>query len=155
MKRGRFSNLASSVLALTLMAAGTVAADEDSPWVLDTRSDQQHGEYLVDGAGMSLYLFKKDTQGSKKSTCHDRCAEAWPPLTSDAAPQATGAVKSELLGVIEHEDGSQQVTYNGWPLYYFIKDENPGDTRGQDVKGFGAEWYLVTPEGKPVEHAEE
>ena len=43
-----------------------------------------------------------------------------------------------------------QVTYNGWPLYYFIKDKAPGDTMGQDVKGFGAEWYLVMPSGKEV-----
>ncbi|HET7369745.1 MAG TPA: hypothetical protein VFK45_02780 [Gammaproteobacteria bacterium] len=40
-----------------------------------------------------------------------------------------------------------QVTYNGWPLYYYAGDKKPGDTRGQDKKGFGAEWYLISPEG--------
>jgi predicted lipoprotein with Yx(FWY)xxD motif len=47
-----------------------------------------------------------------------------------------------------------QVTYNGWPLYYFAPDEQPGDTKGHEVDGFGAEWYVVTPEGEPLAAAE-
>jgi hypothetical protein len=41
-----------------------------------------------------------------------------------------------------------QVTYNGWPLYYFASDVEPGHTRGHDIEGYGTEWYLVTPEGE-------
>ncbi|MGH6913524.1 MAG: hypothetical protein ACREH3_07425, partial [Geminicoccales bacterium] len=37
------------------------------------------------------------------------------------------------------------------PLYQFAKDAQPGDTKGQDVEGFGAEWYLISPEGEKVE----
>lgn len=43
-----------------------------------------------------------------------------------------------------------QMTYHGCPLYYFVKGKATGDTKGQDVEGFGAEWYLVTPGGKKV-----
>ena len=60
------------------------------------------------------------------------------------------AVRAQLLGTVERRDGAKQVTYNGWPLYYYARDQNPGDTNGQDVEGFGAEWYLVTPDGNPV-----
>ena len=59
-----------------------------------------------------------------------------------------------MLGTVERRDGSLQVTYNGWPLYYFVKDGKPGDTIGQDMEGFGGEWYLVSPDGDHVEHAE-
>ncbi len=55
-------------------------------------------------------------------------------------------------GASKRKDGRRQVTYNGWPLYTFVKDTAPGNTAGQDVEGFGGEWYLVTPEGEHVEH---
>ena len=38
-----------------------------------------------------------------------------------------------------------QVTYNGHPLYYYAADQKPGDTSGQNVDGFGAEWYVLSP----------
>ena len=41
--------------------------------------------------------------------------------------------------------------FNGWPLYYFVRDEAPGDTNGQDVGDAPNIWYLVTPEGAPLE----
>lgn len=54
------------------------------------------------------------------------------------------------LSTTKRKDGSTQVTYNGWPLYYFAKDQTPGEITGQDVEGFGAEWYLVSPDGEKV-----
>ena len=70
--------------------------------------------------------------------------------SSHGEPQAGAGVNAGALGSLKRPDGTMQVTYNGWPLYYFIKDKAPGDTMGQDVKGFSAEWYLVTPSGKEV-----
>jgi predicted lipoprotein with Yx(FWY)xxD motif len=60
-----------------------------------------------------------------------------------------------MLATLKRKDGSTQVAYNGRPLYHFMKDEQPGDIKGQGVKGFGAEWYLISPEGKTVEEEEE
>ncbi len=56
-----------------------------------------------------------------------------------------------MIGNIQREDGTTQVTYNGWPLYYYAKDQASGDTTGHDIKDFGAEWYLLTPEGEKAE----
>lgn len=117
-----------------------------------TAKKSPYGVYLVDAAGMSLYLFKADTQG-KGSTCYNACAEVWPPLLTKGSPEIGGKAKADLLGTIERKNGATQVTYNGWPLYYFAKDDEPGDTQGQDVHGFGGEWYLVAPDGTVV-HAE-
>lgn len=122
---------------------------------LQVYEKQPYGTYLVDGENMSLYLFKADTQNADSSMCYDACAGAWPPFVSQAEPEAAApAVDASMIGTIERRDGSMQVTYNGWPLYYFARDSAPGDTEGQDVMGFGAEWYLVSPAGAEV-HAEE
>jgi len=43
--------------------------------------------------------------------------------------------------VINRPDGSKQLAYDGWPLYYFSNDVNPGDTNGQ---GVGNVWYACT-----------
>jgi predicted lipoprotein with Yx(FWY)xxD motif len=105
--------------------------------------------HLAGNEGMSLYLFESDQQSA--STCYDACAGAWPPLITDGAPKAEGDSEASLLGTTERKDGSMQATYNGWPLYYFVKDKKPGDTMGQDKKGFGGEWYLVEPSGEAME----
>ena len=51
------------------------------------------------------------------------------------------------IGAIARPGGSQQVTYNGHPLYLFIKDQKPGQTTGQGVTAFGAAWFALTPTG--------
>ena len=96
---------------------------------------------------MSLYLFTNDTQDSGASTCADDCLAAWPALLSDGDPVAGEGVDAALLGTITRDDGTTQVTYNGWPLYYYAEDTAAGDTNGQ---GVGDVWFLVTPEGEAV-----
>lgn len=90
-------------------------------------------------------------RGSGVSTCYDMCAESWPPLLVEGEPTAGEGVAAELLGTTEREDGSSQVTYNGWPLYYFARDV-PGSATGQ---GAGGSWYLVSPEGHAIGVEEE
>lgn len=104
------------------------------------------GQFLTDGEGNTLYLFLNDSPDT--SVCYDACAENWPPLISEGEVAAGEGVNPDLIGTTERDDGSLQVTYNGWPLYYFAGDENPGDTTGQDV---GDVWYVVSPDGEPVE----
>jgi predicted lipoprotein with Yx(FWY)xxD motif len=45
------------------------------------------------------------------------------------------------------------VTYAGHPLYYFAGDATPGQTTGQGSNGFGADWWIVAPNGKAIESA--
>lgn len=113
------------------------------------------GAYLVDADGRSLYLFLADSPGI--STCYDACAEAWPPYLAPQGTTMVGdpAVQADLLGTLERRDGGTQVTYGGWPLYYYVEDQGPGEITGQDIEDFGAEWYLVSPQGEQVEEAGE
>jgi predicted lipoprotein with Yx(FWY)xxD motif len=114
----------------------------------------EHGEYLTDSEGRALYLFEADTKGegdvTAKVSCTGECLDRWPPFHSAGEPQAGDMVDAAMLGTVEH-DGELMVTYNGWPLYYFVEDAGPGDTKGHDIEEFGAEWYLVTPEGEKAE----
>jgi predicted lipoprotein with Yx(FWY)xxD motif len=52
-----------------------------------------------------------------------------------------------MFGTTTRTDGTVQVTYNGWPLYYYEKDKAPGDVTGQDVGGV---WYVVSAAGEQV-----
>jgi predicted lipoprotein with Yx(FWY)xxD motif len=99
------------------------------------------GTILVDGKGMTLYLFEKDKGG--KSSCDGACASAWPPVLTTGKAMPGPGVTASLLGTTTRSDGTTQVTYNHWPLYHYAADKVPGDTTGQDIDAFGAEWYVL------------
>ncbi|MEV3939320.1 hypothetical protein AB0K52_25485 [Glycomyces sp. NPDC049804] len=110
---------------------------------LSTATDDDHGEFLVDNDGFTLYLFTPDAEGTP--TCYDACATAWPPLLTDTPDVASGGtVDASLIGTVERTDGTTQVTYNGWPLYYYADDDEPGETDGQGLQSI---WYLMAPGG--------
>jgi len=97
---------------------------------------------LVGPNGHTLYTFARDENGA--SACYDTCAQNWPPFIIDAnttitldSEQVVGTVSS-----IQRSDGSSQVTYNGWPLYYFIQDTQPGDALGHGARDL---WFAANP----------
>jgi predicted lipoprotein with Yx(FWY)xxD motif len=106
------------------------------------------GQILVDGNGMTIYLFEKDT--GTTSMCDSSCAKYWPPVTTTGAPKAGSGATAAMLGTTKRADGTTQVTYNGHPLYLYAGDKNPGDVAGQGMNAFGALWYVVSPAGKEV-----
>jgi predicted lipoprotein with Yx(FWY)xxD motif len=107
------------------------------------------GTILADQQGRTLYLFEADQNGT--SACSGACAAAWPPLTTaGAAVAGTGAAK-KLLGTTKRGDGTMQATYDGHPLYLYEGDAAAGQTNGQGLDQFGAEWYVLAPSGRKVE----
>ena len=106
-----------------------------------------YGEYVAYPDGRPIYLFTADTKG-QASACYDACAEAWPPVTGDLATAA--GLDASLLGTIIREDGTRQVTYAGWPLYEFTRDEAGSEPQGQEIESFGGEWYLIGANGERV-----
>jgi predicted lipoprotein with Yx(FWY)xxD motif len=108
------------------------------------------GTVLVDGQGMTLYLFEPD-HGSGRSTCYGLCASGWPPLalpTGVTNPVAGPGVDSALLATTTRRDGTKQLTYNGWPLYLWVNDAAPGQATGQGLNNLGGVWWTVTPKGQ-------
>ena len=106
------------------------------------------GSILVDSTGRTLYLFKADVGAN--SACAGACATAWPPLLATGTPTAGTGLTASKLGTITRSGGKQQVTYNGHPLYLFVKDQKPGDTNGQGVPAFGPAWFALSPAGSQI-----
>lgn len=131
--------------AATQAPATLASGPEMSAEVVVTSADSALGTILVDANGMTLYLLTGDSADA--SICVDACAAAWPPLTVSGSAAAGNGVDATKLGTISRANGTTQVTYNGHPLYYFVKDQAPGDVNGQGIDKFGGIWYVVSPVG--------
>jgi len=138
---------ATNAPAATAMPAATVAPAgamiPDSAVV--KAADSPLGKILVDDKGMVLYMYTKDTPNV--TVCYDQCATNWPPLLTKNKPTGGAGVDASLFGTTPRKDGSMQVTYKGWPLYYFAKDVAAGDTKGQNV---GKVWFVLSPAGEAI-----
>ncbi|MFW6152916.1 MAG: hypothetical protein ACOC42_01010 [Halobacteriota archaeon] len=102
------------------------------------------GEMLVDADGMTLYQFDVDTQGSGESDCYDDCEDNWPPFVIEDDEPVAGDEVTAPLTTFERDGGALQVAADGWPLYYWIGDAEPGDTNGQGVNDV---WWVLRPDG--------
>jgi predicted lipoprotein with Yx(FWY)xxD motif len=107
------------------------------------------GTILVGANGRTLYLFEKDK--GPTSTCDGGCAGVWTPFTTTGKPKAGAGVDSAKLTTSKRADAKEQVVYGGHPLYYYVSDTKAGDTKGQNLNQFGADWYVVSPTAQKVE----
>jgi len=114
-----------------LTAATTAIAGDHSAAAVQT-SD---AGYLTDAHGMTLYSFDKDADG--QSNCYGGCAQKWPPLVVEA-----GTDLPDGASLLTRTDGSQQVAFDGKPLYLWVNDTAPGQTSGD---GVGGDWHIVKP----------
>jgi len=135
---------ATAIPAATTAPAPAAQAPTGPATVMVSKNDKL-GQIVADSEGKTLYLYTKDSKDT--SNCYDKCAQNWPPLLTTGAPKAGDGADAGLLGTTARTDGTTQVTYNGWPLYYWIKDQKPGDATGQDVGGV---WYVLSPKGEQV-----
>ena len=141
----RFASFAATIVAalacsVALAAAGAVVGNRHSSL----------GTFLVTSSGRTLYLFAADPRNH--TTCSGPCAGTWPPLTTAGTPKASGAVKQALLGTIKR-GSTEQVTYAGHALYTYSGDMRPGDTNSQNLKLFGAKWFVVGLGGAAITKA--
>lgn len=129
---------------------GQRAAAGTSPYYeVKTGTVSGLGTVLVNGQGLTLYMFVPDHQRGR-STCYNACASSWPPLrlpTGVTIPVAAGKAEASLLGTTTRKDGGLEVTYNGWPLYLWVGDGAPGQATGQGINGSGGYWYVLSPKG--------
>jgi predicted lipoprotein with Yx(FWY)xxD motif len=135
-RRERRGRIVTSLVALAAaMVIGTPAvAWATTPTVLVT-TNATFGPVLTTGSGFALYTLDTDHNG--QSTCHGGCAAVWPPLNVPAGTVPTGGPGvTGTVGVSLQTNGTDQVTYNGSPLYTFVSDTAPGQVTGNDISGF-------------------
>ena len=142
------SQPAAGALASTAPAYNAPAATKGTASAavsLDTATTSL-GMIVVDGKGMTVYEYGKDVQGSGASTCTGQCATNWPAVPGGtSAPTLKGVTGT--VATIKGVDGKQQLTLNGWPLYYYVGDTAAGQTSGQ---GVGNIWWVLSPAGAPI-----
>lgn len=121
---------AAAIVAMTLAACG-------APDVKTSSADfvKVSNGILTSSYGKTIYTFDKDQAGSGKSECALTCADNWPPVYVEPGVMLSGDFSS-----ITRNNGQKQLTYKGKPLYFFIKDKNPGDKTGDNVNNV---WHVV------------
>jgi predicted lipoprotein with Yx(FWY)xxD motif len=168
-RRRRAAAFATSVAAVSVVAGLTAGCGNGTsittpfvtaPVVLQhgpeyevkTGSVSGLGTVLIDGKGITVYMYATDKQG-RPSRCYDICAVEWPPLVLPPGvtrPVAGPGIESALLGTAPRSDGTTQITYNGWPLYLWPPDRAPGMATGQALTNAGGLWYVLDRAGKPI-----
>jgi predicted lipoprotein with Yx(FWY)xxD motif len=159
---------AATPFAIALIAAGCGSSGSGSPYSSDPYgppvknvprgiagaakvgvATSPVGRIVVDNEGRTLYRFKKDK--NQRSACSGQCAKYWLPLLTGDEPVARAGATQLLLGTTRRANGAQQVTYAGHPLYRFVEDTKPGQTKGEGSQLFGAGWDVLSPAGKEIE----
>ena len=153
-RRGQPVGILAGALLLAAGCSSSVTAahpDGGGPKVtIEARNIAGVGTVLVTTKGYALYMFQPDNQRSV--TCTGACAGTWPPIKvpDNGSPAGGAGVKSALLGTDPDPEGGHVLTYNGWPLYTYTGDTQPGQATGQAIDLNGGEWYVLRPDGKPL-----
>lgn len=97
--------------------------------------------YFTDQEGNTLYIFKNDTKDQNNFTKQDFSNNDFWPIFYTEIESLPGVLSKADFGEIDVY-GKPQLTYKGWPLYYFGQDEKRGDTKGVSVPQPGI-WPVV------------
>ncbi|MCA5005966.1 hypothetical protein [Sphingobacterium bovistauri] len=134
-----------AIITTTLLFAScgdgdSAAPMENKPKGIQLADDATHGKILTDANGKTLYYFADDVDG--KSACTGDCLVNWPAYyTADVTTDSK--VDKAQISQITRADGTKQLTYKGWPLYYYKDDMKAKDTKGDKL---GNVWYVAKPD---------
>ena len=136
------AGVAMAASASTQSTGGTVRAVQNAKF----------GMVLAAANGKTLYRYTPDSKGVNRCSSNAQCNKYWPALLvkPSVKPTVGSGASAALLGTIKAAGGMRQVTYGGWPLYYFAGDKAAGQVNGQ---GFEKTWYVVNTKGALVKHA--
>ena len=121
------------------VAPGESSAPSEAAGLALTVVETTAGPALAGEGGLTLYIHTQE--GTGDIACTGDCLENWPPLE---APVEAGDADGALLGTITRDEGFEQVTYNGFPLYYFVGDTAEGNAAGEGLSGV---WFIANPAG--------
>jgi len=140
------------LVPLGVGVAMAASSSSSSTGTVKAVKSKSFGTILASSKGRTLYRYTIDRKGVNRCTSNATCNKYWPPLLVKAGvkPTAGTGAKAAKLGTIKAKGGMRQVTYAGWPLYYFAGDTAAGQTKGQ---GFEKQWYVVNTNGGLVKDA--
>ena len=119
------------------------------------KSDYTEGDeivqYFTDAEGNTLYTWMNDRFKKNNFTNSDFSNNgAWPVYEEDGmiVPSTLNYADFATIDVY----GKTQLTYKGWPLYFFGQDEERGETKGVSVPDPGV-WPVAMAEMMPADYA--
>ncbi|GAA4708041.1 hypothetical protein [Phytohabitans rumicis] len=125
-------------------AIGAAPPAAGKPQILQVAQLRGFSPVVVNGKGRTIYRFDKDDNKPPATTCVDACLKTWEPVLAPNGVEIRTGVEEDSVGTVTRPDGAEQLTLNGWPLYYFHKDLSLGQTAGH---GVGDAWFAISPRG--------
>lgn len=145
MKRKHTILSAILLVAFGFMVTQCTKSETVDPVEVKLSTSSALGSYLTDKSGNTLYFFALDANGL--NNCTGGCTTAWPIFTAVTLTQeklGNGLMLSDF-GSVSTSTGNQ-VTYKGWPLYYYAPGgvrEKANLTSGEGVNGL---WFVAKPD---------
>ncbi|MCX2573392.1 hypothetical protein [Pedobacter sandarakinus] len=99
-------------------------------------------KYFTDATGRTIYSFSPDKNGKNNFTKADLTNNTVWPVVENEIKSLPSVITRDLIGVID-VFGKKQMTYKGWPLYYFGQDAKRGETKGVSVGAAPGFWPLL------------
>ncbi len=126
-----------------LMASRQLVGQDGKLYTFDTKEGTGASLFLTDNVGRTLYAFAPDKKNTNKYTKADFSNNATWPLFEGPLGEVPSTLNKADFAVITPLAGHTQITYKGWPLYYFGNDQGQrGSTKGVSVPRPGA-WPVV------------
>lgn len=113
---------------------------------------EEQTTYMTDAQGNTLYLFVNDTYGVNNFTAEDFSNNGVWPIFEESLGELPSAFAAGDFGSIDVH-GRQQLTYRGWPLYYFGQDQARGDNFGVGYPSAGI-WPIANADTQTAPQAE-
>jgi predicted lipoprotein with Yx(FWY)xxD motif len=153
-RRARIVKTGVAAAALALAATFAAMALAAGSTSVDSASNATLGErVLVGSSGHTLYELSPETTHSLLCKTSE-CLKFWPPLTATSTSKVKlGSGVHGKVGILHRSNGISQVTLNGHPLYFFAEDKGKGEANGQNFKGFGGTWHVLSDAGQPSSKA--
>lgn len=121
--------------------------EDDSTPGVKIANNAEFGSILVDQDNRSLYFSANDISG--ESVCSGGCADVWPALTISGFELEIGAgLNEDDFSTITRDDGLKQITFKGWPLYYFSPNSDGELETANNIEGDGRGdvFYVAKPD---------
>jgi predicted lipoprotein with Yx(FWY)xxD motif len=103
---------------------------------------------LADPEGRTLYTAEVE---KARIHCTDACTSFWDPVKASAKQLKSASADLNLdLGMVKRPDGTDQLTFNGLPVYRFTEEgagQLDGDGFVDDFDGTRFEWAAATTGG--------
>ena len=133
-------------LPLALMA-------QDGPQVSLAESADL-GPYIVGPGGKPLYMFRTGQRAGDDlpaiESCNERCRTDWPLVEVPEEIEVGEGVEADLAATLTWED-REVLVYGERTMFTFVRDAPGEEPVGHGVHTYGGWWFLVQPNGEPVD----